>query len=143
MEHAIYSMHSCANKLDCRITGLAKRIWNGQMGTLMRSFSGYKLTMPEKKEQSWQQVCVYARTSTGASDRSVHYAGSKFTVHITRDQHLALFLVLNSALSAIEGILRYWRYILGAELPRTPPSRPNSVIGLGGPGEHSAQCPLA
>eukprot|EP00967_Tisochrysis_lutea_P049671 scaffold60876_cov14-Tisochrysis_lutea.AAC.1 len=37
------------------ILGFWKRLWYGQIGTLMKSFAGYQLTVPEKKQQSWQQ----------------------------------------------------------------------------------------
>ncbi|KAF5825772.1 hypothetical protein DUNSADRAFT_7039 [Dunaliella salina] len=39
----------------CRIVGLLRRFWYGQIGTLMKSFAGYNLTIPEKKEQSFLQ----------------------------------------------------------------------------------------
>lgn len=46
--------------LHLRIWGSLKRLLTGRMGTFLRSLRGYVLTVPERKEQSWQQVgCLF------------------------------------------------------------------------------------
>uniref|UniRef100_A0A7S0RGE3 Uncharacterized protein n=1 Tax=Chlamydomonas leiostraca TaxID=1034604 RepID=A0A7S0RGE3_9CHLO len=40
---------------DMWILGSLKRLFRGGCGAFLRSLAGYKLTVPERKEQSWQQ----------------------------------------------------------------------------------------